>query len=86
MSKKRNKVSAFHNNLENMTYNQIMNMTILDSNFKIRFLHDIHDTKFYVAFDGRTNMTYFSKSYQQAETRFNYLVEDCKNQSITSNI
>ncbi|MEP0264199.1 hypothetical protein [Dokdonia sp.] len=69
---------AFHKNLEQMTYNRIMNMTILKSDRKIRFLHDNRDknnkTNMYVVFDGRTNQTHYATTYQQAEKRYNYLV------------
>lgn len=69
---------AFHKNLEQITYNRIMNMTILDSQGKIRFLHDNKDKKgrsdMYIVFDGRTNQTHYAVSYQAAEKRFNYLV------------
>ena len=74
---------AFHKNLEIMTHNRIMSMTILDSKFKIRFLHDINGTRFYVVFDGRKNQTYYATSYQMAEKRFNYLVEDSKKNTTT---
>ena len=71
---------AFQKKLEHITYARIMNMTMLESDIKkkIRFLHDDRDrnnkTNMYVVFDGRINHTYYARSYQQAEKRYQYLL------------
>ena len=68
---------AFHKNLEVMTYNRIMQMQILESEHKIRFLYDYRNSRLYVVFDGRTNQSYYAQSYSQAEKFYNKLVASC---------
>ncbi len=62
-----------HNNLEIITNRRIEKMSILDSEKHIRLLQDF-ETGFYVVFNGRLNQSFYSKSYQMAEKRFNHLV------------
>jgi translation initiation factor IF-3 len=74
---KKKQQGAFHKNLETMTYNKIMQMQILESEQKIRFLFDGRNSKFYVIFDGRTNQSYYAKSHAQAQRFYNRLVASC---------
>ena len=64
---------AFQKNLEIITNKRIESMSILDSEKHIRLLQDF-ETGFYVVFNGRLNQSFYAKSYQMAEKRFNHLI------------
>ncbi|QMU63574.1 MAG: hypothetical protein GKR88_04290 [Flavobacteriaceae bacterium] len=83
MSKNKTKITAkkiqkeTSTYLKSMNYSKIRSMQILDSEGKIRFLHDVKDSKCYVLLDGRTHQTYYTKSYQKAMRFYNKLVASC---------
>jgi|GEM_PF-3217313 len=66
--------------LEEITYDRIMSMILIESTNKIRLLHDtLHDKGFtpsymYIILDGRTNQTYQTPELATARWFFNQMV------------
>lgn len=73
VNSKKSRKRAFKISFDVITPNRILSMQILDSDEKIRFLYD-PVSRLHVVFNGAINQTHWSKSYQQAERFFNYLV------------
>jgi len=65
--KNQKKKRTFHKGMESMNYARLMDMSLLESNKKVRLLYDYKYTKLYVVFDGTTNQSYRADKLVDAE-------------------
>ena len=61
------KKQAFQKDLESMNHDRLMEMSLLESNKKVRLLFDYKYTRLYVVFDGSTNQSYKAQKLLDAE-------------------